>query len=114
MAKSEQDRCGVEGCRRRWVFRSREPGRAVVVGVLPGSPVYMPEEVGSRQVEDRSAPSGMRVEVEQGPDRSWPAPRVESSAEGVSLFCGPHFTVLGMVGAVGAADARWWIEAGDG
>lgn len=106
---AQGDRCGVDGCRRAWEFEARVPGRAVVVGRVT-SGVYIAEEAGSRRVEE---PGGVvRVEVEEGPDRSWPEPSVDARAEGVTRFCRPHLVALGMVGAVGEADARWWLEAG--
>ena len=88
----------------------------VVYSVQPGGLLeqQLREQSGTRRVEDPSAPDGVRVEIDVVETGEFPAPRVESSGDGVSVFCRGHFTVLGMVGAVGVVDARWWLEAGDG
>lgn len=113
MAKGEQDRCEVEGCRRRWEIQAREPGRAVVVRGGPVSGGGLVQEGPMRQVVDPSSPQGFRAEVDEVRDPSWPVDRVEAGAEGRSRFCRGHFIGFGAVGAVGAGDLRWWVEAGD-
>lgn len=114
MAKGEQDRCEVDGCRRRWEFRAHEPGRAVVVRGGPVAGGGLVQGDAMRQVPDPSSPQGFRLELDEVRDPSWPEDRVEEGAEGRRRFCGPHFLRFGVLGAVDGGESRAWVEAGEG